>query len=114
MQDVIKKMITEAMAAQHADVNQVKKKRGELIMQAQYDIFIKNNNKLTGRTFKVINDAYDAYKDIYIGRTYMDAPEIDSVVYYTCSESLQPGTFTDVLITDCEGYDLYGKAVEDK
>ncbi len=28
MQDVIKKMITEAMAAQHADVNQVKKKRG--------------------------------------------------------------------------------------
>jgi ribosomal protein S12 methylthiotransferase len=105
---------TEAASMDGQVPDDVKKKRGELIMQAQYDIFIKNNNKLTGRTFKVINDAYDAYKDIYIGRTYMDAPEIDSVVYYTCSESLQPGTFTDVLITDCEGYDLYGKAVEDK
>ena len=29
MQEVIKKMITEAMAAQHADVNQIKKKRGQ-------------------------------------------------------------------------------------
>ena len=29
MQEIINKMITEAMAAQHADVNQVKKKRGQ-------------------------------------------------------------------------------------
>jgi len=28
MQTVVKKMIAEAMAAQHADVNQIKKKRG--------------------------------------------------------------------------------------
>ncbi len=29
MQEIIRKMITEAMAAQHADVNQVKKKSGQ-------------------------------------------------------------------------------------
>ena len=29
MQEIIRKMIAEAMAAQHADVNQVKKKRGQ-------------------------------------------------------------------------------------
>jgi hypothetical protein len=29
MQEIIKKMITEAMAARHADVNQVKRKRGQ-------------------------------------------------------------------------------------
>jgi len=29
MQEIVKKMITEAMAAQHADVNQIKKKRGQ-------------------------------------------------------------------------------------
>ena len=29
MKEIVKKMITEAMAAQHADVNQIKKKRGQ-------------------------------------------------------------------------------------
>ena len=29
MQEIVKKMITEAMAAQHADVNQIKKKRAD-------------------------------------------------------------------------------------
>ena len=35
-----------------------------------------------GKTYTVLVEEYDAYADCYIGRTYMDAPEIDGVLYF--------------------------------
>ncbi|MDD6806967.1 MAG: 30S ribosomal protein S12 methylthiotransferase RimO [Oscillospiraceae bacterium] len=86
--------------------------RGELIMDSQYDIVIDNNQKLVGKTLKVVVDEYDPYTDVYKGRTYKDAPEIDGHVTFVCDKGLTPGTFTEVTITNVDEYDLIGECKE--
>ena len=90
--------------------DEVKVHRGELIMDSQYGIVLKNNQAFVGKTFKVIVDGYDPYLDIYEGRTFRDAPEIDGKISFVSSKSLQPGTFLDVKVTDYNEYDLIGEA----
>lgn len=88
----------------------VKVHRGELIMDSQYGIVLENNQALIGKTLKVVVDGYDPYTDVYEGRTYRDAPEIDGKISFISDKSLQPGTFIDVKITDYNEYDLIGEA----
>ena len=84
--------------------------RGELIMDAQYGIVLNNNEALVGRTLEVIVDGYDPYNDVYEGRTYRDAPEIDGKISFVCDGSLQPGTFVNVTVTGYNEYDLLGES----
>ena len=43
---------------------------------------------------------------IYLGRTYMDVPEIDGVAYITTEQDLNIGDFTKAKIVDVDNYDL--------
>ena len=58
----------------------IKTRRGEVIMQDQYSIMEEKNNEKIGKTYRVVVEDYDGYSDSYTGRTYMDAPEIDGLV----------------------------------
>ena len=88
----------------------VKKRRWERLMQLQRQIALKNNRKLIGKTLRVlVEDSEDA--STYIGRSYMDAPDIDDSVIFTSEKPLTPGDFADVYITDAFDYDITGKAV---
>lgn len=89
----------------------VKVRRGDIIMQDQFSIMEEKNNEKIGNIYKTIVEEYDSYSDSYIGRTYMDAPEIDSVVKFTSSRDLEIGEFTDVRIFDFDEYDLIGEAL---
>ncbi|HAY72274.1 MAG TPA: 30S ribosomal protein S12 methylthiotransferase RimO [Ruminococcaceae bacterium] len=88
----------------------VKTRRGEVIMQDQYSIMEEKNNEKIGKTYKVVAEEYDGYSDSYTGRTYMDAPEIDGLVKFTSQKDLDIGDFVDVEIFDVEDYDLIGEA----
>lgn len=88
----------------------VKTRRGEVIMQDQYSIMEEKNNEKIGKTYKVVVEEYDGYSDSYTGRTYMDAPEIDGLVKFTSQKDLDVGDFVDVEIFDIEDYDLIGEA----
>ena len=83
--------------------------RGELIMDSQYGIVLEHNKKLVGKTLKVIVDGYDPYSDVYEGRTFRDAPEIDGKINFISDKSFTPGTFVDVKVTDFNEYDLLGE-----
>ena len=87
----------------------VKLNRGDVIMQDQFTIMEEKNNEKIGNTYKTIVEEYDSYSDSYIGRTHMDAPEIDSVVKFTSSKDLEIGDFADVTIFDYDEYDLLGE-----
>ena len=87
----------------------VKTRRGEIIMQDQYSIMEEKNNEKIGKTYKVIVEDYDGYSDSYTGRTYMDAPEIDGLVRFTSDRDLDIGDFAEVEIFDVEDYDLIGE-----
>lgn len=90
---------------------EIKLRRGEIIMQDQLSIVEDKNNQKIGNVYKTVVEVYDGYTDSYIGRTYMDAPEIDGFVRFTSSFDLEIGDFVDVKIFDVDEYDLLGEAI---
>ena len=47
-------------------------------------------------------------KNLYLGRTEYDAPEVDGSVYVRSKKKLKPGDFAKVKIIDTQEYDLVG------
>ena len=88
----------------------VKKRRQEVLMNAQFFITEASNKSRVGNVYKVIVDSFADGK--YTGRSYMDSPEIDSGIIFTSNKELNVGDFVDVKITDFEGYDLIGEHYE--
>lgn len=89
----------------------VKVRRGEIIMQDQLEIVtLKNQNKI-GKEFRVIVEEYDGYSDSYKGRTYMDAPEIDGFISFTTSSNYEIGDFADVIVIGVNDYDLIARDI---
>lgn len=85
--------------------------RGEVLMEQQYDIFMKKQEALIGKTVTSVVEDYDAYSDSYAGRTWMDAPEIDSEIRFVSSRALDTGDFVNVRITAVNDYDLIGEVI---
>lgn len=100
---------TPAYDMQNQIDDDVKVRRQEILMNKQYSITEELNKQRIGRIYKVIIDTFDGEK--YVGRSYMDSPEIDSGIIFTCDNNLNIGDFVDVEITDYNGYDLIGEAI---
>ncbi len=88
----------------------VKKRRQEVLMNAQYSITEASNKSRVGNVYKVIIDSFADGK--YTGRSYMDSPEIDSGIIFTSNKKHNIGDFVNVKITDFDGYDLIGEHYE--
>lgn len=64
------------------------------IMNAQQQrIFEDKLEALIGKELTVIVDGFDEEEMLYLGRSYMDAPDIDTVVIISCEEELTAGQF---------------------
>ncbi|MGN0524687.1 30S ribosomal protein S12 methylthiotransferase RimO [Eubacterium sp.] len=88
----------------------VKKRRQEILMNTQFYITEASNKSRVGNVYKVIVDNIDDGK--YVGRSYMDSPEIDSGIIFTSDKKINIGEFVFVKITDYDGYDLIGEYYE--
>lgn len=86
---------------------EVKARRQEVLMNAQYYITEQANKEKIGKTYKVIID--EKTENNYVGRSYLDSPEIDSGIIFTSSNEHNVGDFVNVRITDFDGYDLFGE-----
>lgn len=100
---------TPAYDMQNQIDDDVKVRRQEVLMNKQYSITEELNKQRIGKIYKVIIDTFDGEK--YVGRSYMDSPEIDSGIIFTCDNNLNIGDFVNVEITDYNGYDLIGEAI---
>ncbi len=88
-----------------------KKSRWDEIMKAQQEISQESNSKLMGRELDVIIEEKDeSDPHLYLGRSYMDAPEVDGIVYLRGS-GLKMGNFVRAKIIDTYEYDLIGEAI---
>lgn len=90
---------------------EVRKERGEVVMEQQYRIFEAKNEALVGQILPTVVEGYDAYTDSYFGRTWRDAPDIDGQVHFTCGYELHEGDFVEVEIFEVQDYDLIGEVV---
>lgn len=68
------------------------------------------NASLVGKTVKVIYESIDYDRNMFVGRTEWDAPDIDSVVYFK-ADFVEVGNIYNVRIVGYEGYDLIGEKV---
>jgi ribosomal protein S12 methylthiotransferase len=87
--------------------HEIKQFRYDSIMQAQQKISSELNHYKIGKNFKVLMDREES--GYWIGRTEFDSPEVDNEVLIPNSSILQIGEFYNILITDANEYDLFGK-----
>lgn len=87
----------------------VKKRRAEVLMDVQYTVTENANKARVGKVYKTVIDGFENGE--YYGRCYLDSPEIDSSIIINTDDELTIGAFTDVRITDYNGYDLIGETV---
>ncbi len=91
---------------------EIKQARLGKIMAAQMVISQARMQEKVGQTIEVIIEEVaqdDAEGRVYIGRSSVDAPEIDGVVYVHASKPLEIGSFVHVNISDALEYDLIGE-----
>lgn len=91
---------------------EIKEARREIIMETQLEISIENNEKKVDNIYRVLIDEIDSAENLYIGRTYMDAPEIDGIVFFNSTEDYTVGEFVDIKITEAMEYDLKGEIIK--
>ena len=90
--------------------DEIKGERVENFMAAQMLSSENLMEKHIGRTLEVlITEEGDGG---YIGRSYLDAPDIDGIVTVQSEKVLEPGEFVYVEITEASAYDLGGIYIE--
>ena len=87
----------------------VKARREEVLGDIQYTVTENANKSRIGKIYKTVVDDIDG--EYYIGRSYLDSPEIDSGIIFSSPDKLNIGDFADVRITDYDGYDLIGETI---
>lgn len=97
-----------AMADQVPD--DVKEARVEAFMAAQMEQSEQLMEKQIGRVLEVL--VTEVTEDGAIGRSYLDAPDIDGMVLIYSNENLAVGDFIKVEITESTAYDLGGDYIE--
>ena len=88
---------------------EVKQERYERLMELQQGISMQVNQSYVGKTLDVLVEGKD--KDITIGRSYRDAPEIDGLVFIEGDAKI--GSIVPVRITGAMAYDLTGTLAPD-
>lgn len=89
-----------------------KKKRNRIIMELQKDI---SNSKLSdkiGKQYEVLIEDVTSDEQFYIGRSYMDSPDTDGVIFVARTEEDLLNKFVKCKILDYSDYDLIAEVVK--
>ncbi len=90
---------------------EIRQERADIINERQNMILDEINDSMIDKILPTIVEGYDSYSDSYYGRTYMDAPEIDTQIYFTCEFDLNDGDIVDVYVINVIDGELTGEVV---
>ena len=102
---------TEAAELDGQIDEQTKQDRYDALMQTQLTFTEDLAEAKVGSVVNVLCDGFDTVAEVYYGRSYADAPDVDGKVYFTSKRKINPGAFIEVKITEALDYDLVGEAV---
>lgn len=83
------------------------------IMELQQEISLDKNETFVGKIMQVIVEGYSSDDDVYVGRTYRDAPGVDGLVFVNCDYELMSGQIVDVRIDEVGPYDMIGGILDE-
>ena len=92
---------------------EIKSDRQAEIMELQQEIAFDKAADMTGRQMLVMIEGKVADENAYVGRTYMDAPNVDGLVFVNTDMDLMTGDFAKVTITGSYEYDLIGEITDE-
>ncbi|MBO4373552.1 MAG: 30S ribosomal protein S12 methylthiotransferase RimO [Lachnospiraceae bacterium] len=88
------------------------KKRRDEIMSLQQRIAFEKEAGMAGREMTVMIEGSLAEDDVYVGRTYRDAPDVDGYVFLkNTPRRFMSGDLVKARITGANGYDLTGDII---
>lgn len=102
---------TKAASLDNQVDEEVKLCRKDEIMELQQEISMDKSERLVGKEFEVIIEGKASDEDVYVGRSYMDAPSVDGYVFINSEEELMSGDFAKVRIVKAMEYDLIGDLI---
>ena len=87
----------------------VKEARRDELMELQQEIAFEKAQDMIGQELVVMIEGKVADEDVYVARTYRDAPNVDGFLFLNTRAELMTGDFVKVLVTDSNEYDLIGE-----
>lgn len=88
-----------------------KQTRRDRLMEIQQEISFEHTESLTGRRLSVFVEGKLVDEPVYVGRTYMDTPDVDGYFFLNTEEELISGEFVQAQVTGALDYDLVGVPV---
>lgn len=91
----------------------VKEARRNELMELQQAVAFEKAENMIGQKLSVMIEGKAADEDVYVARTYRDAPDVDGYLFVNTTAVLTTGDFVEVIVTDSNEYDLIGEIRED-
>lgn len=92
---------------------EIKIRRQQEMMELQQEIAFEAAENMKGRELTVMIEGKLAEDDVYVARTYKDAPSVDGYLFVNTDWSLMSGDFVKVRVTGANEYDLIGEIIEE-
>ena len=89
----------------------VKEDRQADLMELQQEIAFELAEDMIGEEVLVMIEGKVADENVYVGRTYKDAPNVDGLIFVESEEELISGVFARVKVTGALEYDLIGDII---
>ena len=90
---------------------EIKLDRQAELMELQQEIAFELAEQKIGKELLVMIEGKVADENAYVGRTYMDAPNVDGLIFVESDEELMSGDFAKVRVTGALEYDLIGEII---
>lgn len=90
----------------------IKESRRKKIMEIQQEVSLENLRNKVGKKYECLIENITDDGEYFIGRSYMDVPSEDGVIYIKFNNDTMINEFVEVEIVDSDEYDLYGEVVE--
>ena len=91
---------------------ETKERRRSELMELQQEIAFDNGCDFVGKQLLVLIEGKLVDENVYVGRTYMDAPNVDGNIFVVTEDELMTGDFVFVTVTESKEYDLIGEIVK--
>lgn len=88
---------------------EVKEARRDELMELQQAIAFEKADTMVGSVLDVMIEGKVADEDVYVARTYRDAPGVDGYLFLNTTAQLMTGDFVKALVTGSNEYDLIGE-----
>lgn len=93
---------------------EIKQQRYDEIMELQQEIAFETAERMTGQTMEVMIEGRMPEEDVYVARTYRDAPNVDGYLFLHADRQFLSGDLVKVIVTGSNEYDLIGEIITEE